>query len=519
MQASGSRNVLSGRCINVLCEGQILDGTYRLVRVIGQGGMGVVYEATHARLAGRYAVKVLLQKLSDSPEALARFDREARITSLLQHPNVVQVIDHNRAADGTEYLVMEYLAGESLAQRLAWIGRLSREAALDVVHQIASGLAAAHARGVVHRDLKPENIFLVPIEGRELESVKILDFGISKIGRAELAIDRQVCGTPQYMAPEQIEARVGDIGGATDQFALAVIAYEILTGRNPFTADNVQEIFLNVARGVPSPTGLGPSVDQVLRRGLAKSNRKRFPSVTEFDEALRAVLAGVHEGESQPTLALAVGELVGTEAKPNRRRGWGPTLRVAVGASLATLVLLDGGGIASQLFRRARPTMESATASIIGGPSAGVVSAAVERPAQAASSSSPSAPASPPPVAPAPSGTVVPSPIVLPATPDPEQRKRVDVTASSPLGDHRAPIADHYLGGEAGSRSAGNNPRARRPAPGFAASAYQFIPAVDGLQPIAGGPPASVPGARPPSRPRPPDVDDTMPLTDPSAAN
>ncbi len=509
--------------MNVLCEGQILDGTYRLVRLIGQGGMGVVYEATHARLAGRYAVKVLLQKLSENPEALARFDREARITSLLQHPNVVQVIDHNTAADGTEYLVMEYLAGESLAQRLARVGRLSPGAALDVVHQIASGLAAAHARGVVHRDLKPENIFLVPIEGRELESVKILDFGISKIGRAEQAIDRQICGTPQYMAPEQIEARVGDIGGATDQFALAVIAYEILTGRNPFMADNVQEIFLNVSRGVPSPTGFGPSVDDVLRRGLAKSNRRRFPSVTEFDEALRAGLAGVHEGQSQPTLALAVGELVSIEAKPNRHRRWGPTVRVAVGASLATIVLLDGGGIASHLFRRARPTIESATASIMGGPSGGVVSAAAERPAQA-SSSTPSAPASappsPPPVPAAPSGpTVVPSPI-FPDPADPDQRKRVDVTAPSPLVGDQAPIAGHYPGGEAGSRSARNTSRGRRAGSGFAGPSYQTLPPGDGLQPTAAGPPVSVPGSRPaPSRPRPPDADDTMPLTDPSAGN
>src|SRR5262247_2144616 len=147
-------------------EGQALDGTYQLTRLVGEGGMGAVYEATHARLAGRYAIKVLLRALSDSPEARACFDREARITSLLQHPNIVQVIDHNSTVDGTSYLVMEYLAGESLGARLAREGRLAVSAVVDIVDQIAAGLAAAHARGIVHRDLKPDNIFLVPVAGR-----------------------------------------------------------------------------------------------------------------------------------------------------------------------------------------------------------------------------------------------------------------------------------------------------------------------------------------------------------------
>ena len=114
-------------------------------------------------------------------EAIALFAREARITSLLQHPNIVQVIDHNTTADGTEYLVMEYLAGESLAQRLARKAPLPLDTVVGIVDQIAAGLSAAHAYGVVHRDLKPDNVFLVPVEGREAESVKILDFGISKV--------------------------------------------------------------------------------------------------------------------------------------------------------------------------------------------------------------------------------------------------------------------------------------------------------------------------------------------------
>jgi eukaryotic-like serine/threonine-protein kinase len=270
-----------------LADGQILDGTYRLLRVVGEGGMGVVYEATHARLAGRYAIKVLTQRLAESAEGFDQFKREARNTSILQHPNIVQVIDHNTASDGTEYLVMEYLAGESLAQRLAREGRLPLDVVVDIVDQIAAGLAAAHAHGIVHRDLKPENVVLVPVEGRQTELVKLLDFGISK-RQGSLEVSGLVCGTPLYMAPEQVEGRILDVDASTDQFALAVIAQELLTGLNPFEADSVAAIFSRVSSAPPMPMGYGQGVDAVLARALAKSSRLRFRSVTEFAEAFRA---------------------------------------------------------------------------------------------------------------------------------------------------------------------------------------------------------------------------------------
>ena len=260
--------------------------------------MGVVYEATHARLAGRYAIKVLTPEPTEGPEGLAQFAREARITSLLQHPNVVQVIDHNTAPDGTEYLVMEYLAGESLSQRLAREGRLSARHRRRHRRPDRRRTVGRPRHGIVHRDLKPDNVVLVPVEGRQTELVKILDFGVSRRASGSLEASGMVCGTPQYMAPEQVEGRVLDIDASTNQFALAVIAQELLTGRNPFAGDSVAAIFARVSSAPPMTVGFGEDVDAVLARALAKSGRQRFRSVADFSEAFRA--AALARGRAEP---------------------------------------------------------------------------------------------------------------------------------------------------------------------------------------------------------------------------
>jgi serine/threonine protein kinase len=312
----------------VISEGQTLDGTYHLRRLVSEGGMGAVYEATHARLAGRYAIKVLLRSLADNVDAQSLFDREARITSMLQHPNVVQVIDHNTTEDGIAYLVMEYLSGESLAGRLERVGPLAAPEVVDIVDQIAAGLAAAHAHGIVHRDLKPDNVFLVPIEGRDSDLVKILDFGISKVNWGVEPLDNGIFGTPEYMAPEQIEGRVADVDSASDQFALAVIAYELLTGNNP-----------GMAGRLVAPTGLPGQLDPVLARALARSNDERFDTVTEFAAAFRAaalpppvVVAPPVIVAPQPVFAAEVGVQAPSRS---RRSRWGMRVGLAVTAGLA----------------------------------------------------------------------------------------------------------------------------------------------------------------------------------------
>ena len=352
--------------MSLLAEGQTLDGTYRLLRLIGEGGMGEVYEATHARLAGRYAIKVLLRDLSQNPEAVARFDREARVTSLLQHPNVVQVIDHNTSSDGTEYLVMEYLDGESLAQRVARAGRLPVPQVLAVVDQLAAGLAAAHAHGIVHRDLKPDNIFLVHVEGRATDDplVKILDFGISKISGGAHTQNRQICGTPQYMAPEQVEARTAEIGGATDQFALAVIAYELLTGRNPFMAENLAMIFERVLRGVAAPTGLGRRVDAVLARGMAKSHLNRYPSVTDFADALRGALLPARKALPPAANGQAAREVSAAELRQLRPRRTGLAYAAFVVLGLGAVFVFEGGLSGSRAPAQPAPSQPRPAAAV-----------------------------------------------------------------------------------------------------------------------------------------------------------
>jgi len=262
--------------------------------------MGEVYEATHRRLSGRYAIKILLRELASQPDAITRFRREAELTSSLRHPNIVQVIDFNLMEDGAPYLVMEFLDGVDLATRIER-APLSLSAALPLVKQIASALAAAHARGIVHRDLKPQNIFLVRIEGEEHEEIaKVLDFGISKMKSAAKSVtqDSAVIGTPQYMSPEQALGKIDEIDHATDQFALGAITYEMLTGRPAFTGDDPLAVMYQVVNGAPASlmsanAGRGvAAVESVLWKALSKKKAHRYASVTEFSRALAAAALG-----------------------------------------------------------------------------------------------------------------------------------------------------------------------------------------------------------------------------------
>jgi serine/threonine protein kinase len=272
--------------------GVTVRGTYRILRALDQGGMGVVFEAEHVRLRRRVAVKVLAQHLTKDAHALARFNREAEIISQLQHPHVVQVSDFDTTEQGEPYLVMELLTGESLAARLDRERCLPIGDAVRIAHQVSSGLAAAHAAQIVHRDLKPANVFLTRVAGQGTV-VKLLDFGISKRTGAGKGLtgEYDILGTPDYMAPEQALGKTALVDHRGDQYALAVITFEMLAGRPPFTGTDVMEVLRQVIATEPPiieelAPHVPPEAGEVLRRALSKHPDMRFGSITAFTEAL-----------------------------------------------------------------------------------------------------------------------------------------------------------------------------------------------------------------------------------------
>ena len=274
--------------------GSVIAGTYTIEALIGRGGMGAVFLASHARLPGKkVAIKVLHAELGGD-EILARFKREAQIASMLSHPNIVHIEDYNVTADGMPYLVLEYLQGESLAHRLKR-GPLPIDQAFSIIRQVGSALAAAHAKGIVHRDLKPQNIFLVPseLEGRTMEIAKVLDFGISKMRDSQTVKtqDTALLGTPQYMAPEQATGQHANVDERTDIFALGAIVYEMLCGNPAFSGASIPEVVFKVVYEQPiALTTQAPNVPAAIAaavsQAMAKPSNERFSSVNAFIEAL-----------------------------------------------------------------------------------------------------------------------------------------------------------------------------------------------------------------------------------------
>ena len=304
--------------------GVVLDGSYRIETLLGEGGMGAVYRATQLRLDKPVAVKVMARELAANQEALERFRREARVTSGLGHPNIVQVFDFSATPTGEPFFVMEFLEGEDLDHRLRRVGRLPISDVVHVVKQVASALAATHAKGVVHRDLKPGNIYLLDIAGTK-DFVKVLDFGISKVRTASTRLTRtsSVMGTPNYMSPEQARGQIEDIDERTDQWALACIAWECLSGQGPFVGENVPSILFQIVHEpppslLPKVAGLHPQVEEVLLRGLAKNKNDRFAKVDDFAAALEAALTG-NAGRAVPRVSRT--EQVSQAAVDNGRAG------------------------------------------------------------------------------------------------------------------------------------------------------------------------------------------------------
>jgi serine/threonine protein kinase len=342
-----------------LRPGQVLQGTYEVVRLAGHGGMGEVYETRHLRIPGRFAVKVLHQNGPLDAESLSSFRREAEITSSLRHPNIVQVLDFNQLPDGSPYIVMEFLDGADLGQRLKAHGCLPPFEVVRHISQMASALAAAHEHGVVHRDLKPQNVFLVPMAGQIGEFVKILDFGISSVRGAEANPDMP-SGTPRYMSPEQALGE-GGVDGRTDQFALAALAFEMLTGHEAFRGDSVGSVLFNLVHGAPVPLPeavraiVGDLGEATLQKAMARRPEDRFPGVLEFAHALdESVMWG---GQQTPPPVAVVPAVVPAP----RRRITSTTVALGAIAALGWAVALTSPrAVEERMTRLTAPLVDSA---------------------------------------------------------------------------------------------------------------------------------------------------------------
>ncbi|MET0792334.1 MAG: serine/threonine-protein kinase [Polyangiaceae bacterium] len=275
-------------------EGETIAGKYRIDRVIGVGGMGMVMAAHHLELDDRVAIKFLLPETVASPEAVERFAREARAAVKIKNEHVARIADVGKLDDGTPYMVMEYLEGSDLAAWLIQQGPLPVEQAVEFVLQAGEAIAEAHSLGIVHRDLKPSNLFVTQRPDRGL-SIKVLDFGISKtisLGRSGASMTRTavMVGSPMYMSPQQIRS-ARDVDAQGDIWALGVILYELLAGVPPFDGENLAELVNRIiSEAPPSIRSYRPEVpealEQVILRCLARELDVRFATIAELAQAL-----------------------------------------------------------------------------------------------------------------------------------------------------------------------------------------------------------------------------------------
>jgi serine/threonine-protein kinase len=387
--------------------GELLDGKYLIERILGKGGMGAVYLAENVQIGRKVAIKVLHADLAVDDQLVARFRMEARAAAAIGHPGIVDVLDMGRS-DGAEFIVMERLEGETLAQRIRARGALPAEEAIPIVIEALDALAAAHDKGIIHRDLKPDNLFLVE---RPARVVKILDFGISKFqdaGDMLLTTTGAVMGTPLYMSPEQARG-AKDVTHLADLYAMGAILYEALSGRPPFTGSTYNEVIANVlmephpslATTLPRMSAdLSGVVDALLAKSPADRPQQARVAKFQLEQVLRhdAPKADV----PRPLAAASISPHAATTPQPDappaaaqhRRRRM--MLWLGGGAAL----LLVGGVVASRISQSTTVTPVAAAPLPDLAPAATAVAAL------------------PPAIAPAPSPALAPPP---PAAVSPER--------------------------------------------------------------------------------------------------
>jgi serine/threonine protein kinase len=299
--------------------GRVLSERYRILRKLGEGGMGVVYLAEHVVIEKKLALKVLFPDLTRRADLIQRFMQEAKSASRIGHENVIDITDFGQSPEGYVFIAMEYLSGQDLGQVLKASGLLSWQRAQPIVVQIVKALRAAHERGIIHRDMKPENIFVTPRDdGREF--VKVLDFGIAKVMGLDEDVPRltrtgMIFGTPEYMSPEQAQGQ--SVDHRVDIYAVGCIMFHILTGQVPFKADSFMGILSKHMMEAPEPPRslnptIDPAIEAIILRAMEKDPAKRFQSMRELLQALlpapSAELSGavpVSPGLSSPRTAVA----------------------------------------------------------------------------------------------------------------------------------------------------------------------------------------------------------------------
>jgi serine/threonine-protein kinase len=306
--------------------GSTLAERYRVIRRIGEGGMGLVYEAEHAVIEKRVAIKVLRDDFSSRPEVVERFELEAKSASRIGHEHIVDISDFGLTPSGSSYFVMEFLEGEDLANILAREGTLSAPRAVHILTQCCRALGAAHAKGIVHRDIKPENVFLTH-RGDNPDFVKIVDFGIAKMSDLEtegapgrkLTKTGMIFGTPEYMSPEQAAGK--SLDHRVDTYALGVILYECIVGRVPFVGDTFMGVLTQHMFEDPPPlrtvnptVNVSPEIEEVIYMALSKSPDERFQSMADLEAAMAAAL----DPNGRKGTLVGYGDPVKTRAKARR---------------------------------------------------------------------------------------------------------------------------------------------------------------------------------------------------------
>ncbi len=342
--------------------GVTLVGRYQVIRKIGQGGMGAVYEALHLSIGKRVAVKVLLEKFAKREAIIARLEQEARLATSIRHQHIIDINDFGNTEDGQTFVVMELLEGESLAECLHREQTLPEVRILTIAAQAASALAAAHNAGVVHRDVKPENLFL--LRRKDEDFVKVVDFGISKSLRSSdpdveqsprLTQTGMVLGTPLYMSPEQARGD-DDIDAGVDIYALGVIMYEAGTGRVPFMGTNYLSVISQVlSEEAPMPRSLRPELSEefeaIVMRAMAKNRSDRYLTANDLLADIQTLLGDPKRSSERAKITLPKRITANTKPKNSATKIviWVAAIAVLIGAVAVTVSVTMSGPRAKKI--------------------------------------------------------------------------------------------------------------------------------------------------------------------------